>query len=310
MRGDERVLLGTPDGIVRAIQDAVQAIGAILDYAFEAAAVLRGLNLLRVLGTDGGEVVRIDQAALEEIHFAVEFHRVHAKQAGVEAKFWEHDAGKCAVVAHVVNREDDRQTGERGIAFVLRAEKHGNERDLPVVAMDDVGLPAALREFHDGAGEFAEARGVIGIVFAAYTVKLLAIEVFRIVHEEITDAIFRAASGDRGETQALAKTDGETGEKNGRGWIAAIAREDDADLMTERYEGFGQRLDYVGEAARLGVGQPFGCGEENFHRSSGGMLKVLKRVAGVKGGRRNTGIGGAALLRCAIIHVSSRDGGS
>src|SRR5208282_686361 len=78
--GDERVGFGAPDGIVHAIEDADEAIGAGADDAFEAEAVFGGLNFLCVAAADGGEVIGENQAALEEIYFAVVFERVHGEE--------------------------------------------------------------------------------------------------------------------------------------------------------------------------------------------------------------------------------------
>ncbi len=70
-------LSGTPGGIIDTVQDADEMVGAIADNTVEAVAEFGSLNFLRVPAADGGQVVGIDDPALEKIHVAVEFEARH-----------------------------------------------------------------------------------------------------------------------------------------------------------------------------------------------------------------------------------------
>src|SRR5579864_3819340 len=69
-RGDDFVAFGTPSGVIDAIQDAHQAVGAAAHHTVESVAELASLNLLRVFAADGGQVVGKNQATLEKINAA------------------------------------------------------------------------------------------------------------------------------------------------------------------------------------------------------------------------------------------------
>src|ERR1700755_3191358 len=93
-----------------------------------------------------------------------------------------------AVVAHVVNGEDDRESLRDGVGGVTGAQQNRNERGLPVVTVDEVGLPEMFCDFDGAAAELAVALGVVRIVAAAFAVDAGAVEVLRIIDEEILNA--------------------------------------------------------------------------------------------------------------------------
>ena len=86
--------------------------------------------------------------------------------------------GKRALVAHVVDREDHGHALERFVTGILRSQKHGNQRRLPVVAMDYVGHPDAFAEFDGRAAKLGKALRVVRIILPRDTVRLIPIEVF------------------------------------------------------------------------------------------------------------------------------------
>ena len=69
-----------------------------------------------------------------------------------------------SLIAHVVDGEDGADIPEGGIFRVNRAQQHGNQRGLPVVAMKNLRDAKNLRRFEHGAGKQGKAFGIIGII--------------------------------------------------------------------------------------------------------------------------------------------------
>src|SRR6202162_6034422 len=80
-RGDESISFRAPGGVIDAIQDAHQAVGAATHHAIETVAELASLNLLRVFAAYGGQVIGKNQAALEKIDAAEKLDSRRMKHA-------------------------------------------------------------------------------------------------------------------------------------------------------------------------------------------------------------------------------------
>ena len=105
------------------------------------------------------------------------------------------------MIAHVVDREDDRQFLQRVILRVARPQQHRHQARLPVMAVDHVRHPDALAEFDGRAAKLRKTLGVVRIILPRHAVQLLAVEIFRIIHKVIVDAVQRSALHDSREAQ-------------------------------------------------------------------------------------------------------------
>src|ERR1700693_3239218 len=147
--------------------------------------------------------------------------------------------------------EDYREVFYQRVGGVQGAQEYGNERGLPVVAVDHVGGPNVFGDFDRGATKFAVTLGVVEKISCAVAVNSVAVEIAGIVDEKVAHAVEHGAIGNGGKAQATAQRDGDAGHDHHACFYAPVARQDHGQFMALGDEGFGQRLDYVGEAASL-----------------------------------------------------------
>ena len=166
---------GIPFLVVNPVEHAEEVLRAVAQHALKSLAIFRRLNLLRVSRTHGAEQVGKDQPALHEVHLAVELQRVHVEQPGVEAEFVDHGGVEDSLVSEVVNSEEGGDVPE----MLARAQPHGDQRGLPIIAVNDLRLPVAgAEEVEYRAAEDPEAKRVVRL-----PVEGIAMKVFRRVHQ-------------------------------------------------------------------------------------------------------------------------------
>lgn len=185
-----------------------------------------------------------------------------------------------SLIAEIVDGENNREVLDQGIGGVRRTQENRDESGLPVMAMDNVSGPDVLGNFNGGATEFAVALGVVGKIAGAIAVDAVAVEIAGIIDKKIAHTVENGAIGNGGKAQAATHGNGEAGHHHGSGFYSAIAGQNDGDFVTLRGQGFGQGLDYVGEAASLGEGKAFGGGEEYSQDSVTGNAVRTERVFG------------------------------
>ncbi len=139
---------------------ATVGIAAAQD-ALQTEAVLHGLNLLGVLAADGGDEIRVSQRALEEVHFAEELQLGDGEQIPGQHEERKRVRGKDSLVADVVDGEDRGDSLERGVFVVKGAQENGNQRGLPVVAVEDIGHAEDFGGLQNGAAIEGEALGIV-----------------------------------------------------------------------------------------------------------------------------------------------------
>jgi len=83
-----------------------------------------------------------------------------------------------------VDGENYRKVLYQRIGSVQRTQERGNERGLPIVAVDDVGGPNVFGDFNGGAAKFAVTLGIVGIFSGAAAVDSVAVEITRIIDEK------------------------------------------------------------------------------------------------------------------------------
>ncbi len=166
---------------------------------------------------------------------------------------------KRALIAHVVNREDHRQVLHGGVLGILGPQKHRHQARLPVVAVNQIGHPHALAKLDGRAGKFAEAFRVVRIIFSRRAIELIAVEIFRIVHEIVADSVQAPALGNRRETHAAAHGNRKAGHGNLIRAGIAVPGKQHGDVMAAGRQRPGQRFDDVRQTARFRKWQPFGA---------------------------------------------------
>src|ERR1700733_4307909 len=147
--------------------------------------------------------------------------------------------------------EDYRQVFYQRVGGVQGAQEYGNQRGLPVVAVDYIGGPNVFGDFDRGAAKFAVTLGVVGKIPGAVTVNSVAVEIAGMVNEEVAHAVKHGAVGNGWKSQPTAQRNCDTGHDHHTCFYSPVARQDHSQFMALGDEGFGQRFDYVGEAAGL-----------------------------------------------------------
>ena len=172
--------------VIDAVENAGDVGGAAAQNALQTEAVLRGLDLLGVLAADRGDEIRVSQRALEEVHLAEELQLGDGEQVPGQHEKRKRVRGKDSLIADVVDGEDRGNSLERGVLVVQGAQENGNQRGLPVVAMEDVGHAEDLGGLQNGAAIQGEALGIVMIVAQRSAVESIAIVEGRIIDEVVT----------------------------------------------------------------------------------------------------------------------------
>src|SRR5262249_9165316 len=154
--------------------------------------------------------------------------------------------------------------------------------------------PNVFCDFDRGAGKFTEAFGVVPEIPAGSAVDAITLEVAGVINEKIADAVEESAVGDGGKTQTRAGRNGERRHDDGGGFCAAITRENYGDFVAASDESLRKRFDHVGEAARFGKRQAFGCHEKDSHTRFGLRVRY-------KRGKKASRVG-AVLMKLIFLY--------
>ena len=174
-----------PDRRVDSVQDAHDPFPARPQIAIEAHAAFRGTDLVRVRGRDGGDHVRGDDCALEEVHVAAVLDRAARPHVVGEAEAREFLAAVDALIAEVVDREHGRDVVEPGVAPVAPGAEHRRERGMPVVRVKDAGPPVEpFQRVNRRAHEESEAPEAVVLALFVRRVDLIPVEQ-RVVRDEV-----------------------------------------------------------------------------------------------------------------------------
>ena len=129
------------------------------------------------------------------------------------------------------------------------------------MTVDHVRQPELLGKLDGGARDLCKALGVIRIIAPAYAIKLFAIEILRIIDEEILHAAGRRCDPDGRETQRGAHRDGQALDDNILDLRISITRQNHSHVVSLRNQRFRKRLHHIGQAAGFGERQTFGSDE-------------------------------------------------
>ncbi|MEZ4338598.1 MAG: hypothetical protein R3B82_18405 [Sandaracinaceae bacterium] len=144
--GEVRVALGGPDVAVDAVEDPEEHVAAAAQERVHPHPLLRRGDLARVGRAHRGDRVRVEDPRQEEGEAPlVELLAVEHVARVLEPDVVEHVAAEeRPLVADVVEREDGARPFEQPVPGEHRAQRHRDERALPVVDVRDVGREAEL----------------------------------------------------------------------------------------------------------------------------------------------------------------------
>ena len=188
---------------VDAVQDAVQLVAVHAQHGIQAVTVVFGLDLVGVGRGNRGNRSGSHDSGLHQVDVAVHRHKAGAEVCVVNAEhILQNLTAVAALILDVVN-------GEHGLdVLVERAgSKHQivvnrNEGGLPVVAVDDIGLPVQIgQNLEHSLGVVRETLCVVVLA-----VDLAASEVILVVDKIIGNAI-RLIAEDAAVLVAPAQTD-------------------------------------------------------------------------------------------------------
>ena len=162
-----------------------------------------------------------------------------------------------------MDREERLHVPKERVGMEERLDVGRDQSCLPIVAVDDVGLPAETPErFENAATKENESFVIILVILLRRWVLIdpVPAEIVRIVQKVDLDFFLQIADEGRLDVSDLG------GWTDGNGNVLepddivqlepaladkAIPRHHDADLVTEFLDGFGERAGDVGETARL-----------------------------------------------------------
>jgi len=108
-----------------------------------------------------------------------------------------------AVIAHIVYGKDDGYISHERIVAIGCAQQHRDERGLPIVAVDYVGLPDVLGDFNRGAAKLAVAFGIVRIIAPCSAIEPVAIKIGGIVYKKIANALITEPSATDGKRRRV-----------------------------------------------------------------------------------------------------------
>ena len=160
---------------------------------------------------------------------------------------------------------------KRGVFVVEGAQQNGNQRGLPVVAVEDIGHAEDFCGLQNGAAIEGKALGIVMVIAERSAVESVTIVERRIINEVELDAVLLAAVEHRAEAVMVVKGNGDAGDDGARilQMGLPVERQVHCDLMAEFGDGARQGSDNVGKSSSFGKRNTLGCGKQDVHRASG-----------------------------------------
>ncbi len=193
--------------------------GALPQHAFQSVAILGGLDLAAVGAAHGRDRVSAHEGALHQVYLAPVLKRLRREGIRAKACVAHVSRHKDALVAEVVDREDRSGAPEGAAVLIQFLYIKGDERRLPVIAVNDVGPEIqGAAELNNSAREEDEPFGIVAIVAARRSVEFGAVEI-----NVLADEIGRHAPGTGARQHIAALLPGPEGDREGRGMPQAEA---------------------------------------------------------------------------------------
>ena len=241
--------------VIRPVQDPGKILFAPLDISRKPVRSGLAQDLLGVGGTDrrdgigekNGAFHKVD--APEILEFRIRKIVPPETQEPVGVGF------EGPLVGDIVDRENARGSGEKGIALLPDLEIGRDERGLPIMAMDDVRLEfQILAKLEAGTGKKTEALGVVRELPVAVIIKSGAAEI-TFMFNEIDRESVRCSLENLAPDNAVPRRNTHRPQDRLEPVLfladGPVARQNQADVMTEFFQDLGQRAAHVAEAAGL-----------------------------------------------------------
>ena len=145
--------------VIHAVDDAAELVGIIVEHAFKSLAVFGSSDFIGVGVADGGDEIRVDDAALHDVGVGVELKAVRGERVlrNIGMILDGINVGN-ALEMEVVDGEDGLCAVVEWVALIDGVQIDRNQSRLPVVAVNDVGMEAdsahggkhSLREEDEG----------------------------------------------------------------------------------------------------------------------------------------------------------------
>src|SRR6266566_7351444 len=133
--------------------------------------------------------------------------------------------------------------------------------------MKHVRRPDMLRDFDRRAAELRVPFRIVRIISRAPAVQSVAVEIRRIIHEEISHAVQHRTVRDRRKSQPRSThRNGQARHHHGGRLGPPVPRQHHRHLVALRHQRFRQRFHNVRQATGLRKRQPFRCHKQNSHR--------------------------------------------
>ncbi|KAF5034705.1 hypothetical protein DSECCO2_593340 [anaerobic digester metagenome] len=257
----DRIVLGAPDGIVRAVQDADEISAAAGQNALQAAPELRGHDLAGVAGADCGDLVRVGDSGLEQVEAVVELHPFHVPGFHGQAGLLEQTVGEPALKGLVVDGHDGAHPGPEGVAAAPEGHVGRGQGCVPILGVNDARAHVQVPDgAQGGAAEKDEALAVVEVVALFGAVVVAAVEIFAALDEvdgqAVVVGLIDVRSGVRPRVAHRAVLVDQMHGVLTRGQ-AAVERRDDGDTHAHAQESQGQNAHDVGQASGFGEGIDF-----------------------------------------------------
>ena len=242
---------GIIEGGVQAVEDAPHLPAVVRHYALQAVGIEGVLELTGIGGGDGGHIVGGVDGALHQVHVPVVGQHVLIHIAGVETQQVLDDlVAVAALILDVVDGEDALGAAQLPNALPLLQQVDGHQGGLPVVAVEDVGVPVQVgRGLDDGPGEEGEALAVVVVA-----IDLSTLEVILIVHEKVGDVALpqlKDAAVGSAPGQAAVPVEQETHLLPVLLTDALIEGENDLDVMAHIGQLLGKGPGHIGQTTGL-----------------------------------------------------------
>jgi hypothetical protein len=269
--GDMGIDIGVPDFVIEAVEDAAKFSMVHVENSLQAHAKVAVADFVGVTRGNRGDEIGIDDAAFHQVDGTVAMVVGEAvvghEMARIQTDLAQDVFAMNALVAKIVKGEADARMAhaEMLIDFV---KQDGDERGLPVVAMDDVGMLVGLEhEFERCAGEESETLDVIMIAIEDAAIEKVVVgmrideKAFQPFHEPEVNVAMNPLVMVRDPEIAVGF--GEA--PNAVVTHAIILGENDLDRVTTNAKFTGEALDNITEAANFRGGSAFGCDHYDEH---------------------------------------------
>ena len=262
---------GIPDFVIKAIEDTAEFSMVGTEDTLQAHTEMAVSDFVSVTGRDSGDEIGIDDAAFHEVDCAVAVVVREAilghEMARIQSDLAQDVFTVDALVAEVVKGEADARMAHAKMLIDF-VKEDGDERGLPIVTMDNVGMLVGLEhELQRGAGEESETFDVVMMAVKNAAIEKIVMgmrvneETFQPFHEPEVNVAVNPLVMIRHPEIAI----GFGKSPDAVVTHAIILGENDFDRVATNAKFSGEALNDVAQAADFRRGSAFGCDHYDEH---------------------------------------------